>query len=346
MGKKPNFISVAYKYKVHHVLLWVMLLGYWMQRYRDFYPSLFETFLAALIFLVFISTAVYITVYRLIPRYFNKKKIILFVFYTIGIIILCTALLVLSIQKFDIVCANENAPPFTFSNTFLPLLVSVILYVFFVVAIKLLLTRFHEQNYLELLEKDRMEMEIKYLKAQMDPHFLLNSLNTIYYKIERQNTEARDILIKFADMLKYQLYNSNTEKVSIETELEYLKNYVDMQQVRLNKNYRVDFSCDENLKGFEIVPHLMLAFVENAFKHVSHFEDKQNEIKISVTKENDSLQLITMNTKELNENEVKQNGIGLTNVKRRLDLLYPESHELVINETENKYEVKLKIQVS
>ncbi|MEP7169295.1 MAG: histidine kinase [Bacteroidota bacterium] len=343
---KPYFISVAYKYKLHHLLLWTMLLGYWMQRIREFYPSLFETFLAALIFLVFISTSVYITVYLLIPCFFNKKKIIRFVFYTVGIIILSTALLVSAVEKFDAIFANKDAPPFTFSNSFFPLLITVILEVFFVVAIKLLLTRYHEQNYLELLEKDRMEMEIKYLKAQMDPHFLLNSLNTIYYKIDKQNTEARDILMNFADMLKYQLYNSNMDKVSIETELEYLKNYVDMQQVRLNKNYKVYFSCDENLKGFDVVPHLMLAFVENAFKHVSHFEDKQNEIKIDVKKINDELFLHVMNTKEESQLNEEQSGIGLANVQRRLKLLYPDEHELVINETSTLYEVNLKIQVS
>ncbi len=343
MAEKPNFISICYKWKLHHFLFWAMLFIFWFSRYRDLNSSGLETFIRAFVFLAIVAIAVYTTIYWFIPNYLNQKKVLLFIVCTGGIIVLQTAMLAIGLKLLDKFYFHKVS--FSITDNFYLWVVTITLYVGLAIAIKLLIAKYKEQNYLELLEKNRLEMEIKYLKAQMEPHFLLNSLNTIYYKIDKGNTEAREILIRFADMLKYQLYNSNMEKVDIETEIEYLKNYVDMQQVRLNKNYKVEFTCDENLKGIDIVPHLLLAFFENAFKHVSHFEDKVNEIKISVCKQADYLILYTMNTKEERHHDDDPKGIGLTNVRRRLNLLYPERHELLISETESGYEVNLKLKI-
>jgi LytS/YehU family sensor histidine kinase len=235
---------------------------------------------------------------------------------------------------------------FNMFATSISLMIDILIITSVFVAITIIYSRYESDQLNRKLEKESLQIELNFLKAQINPHFLLNTLNTIYYKIDKQNTEARDILMKFSDMLKYQLYESNSGMVSIDKELEYLKNYVNLQRVRLNEDYDVNFNCDDNLTGFGIPVNLLIPFVENAFKHVSHFEDASNEIKINLTKQNEVLCLEVYNTKEEDEIRNSEGGIGLMNVKRRLKLLFPDKHELHIEETEKSYEVKLKLSLS
>src|SRR5207247_715454 len=105
------------------------------------------------------------------------------------------------------------------------------------------------------------------------PHFLFNSLNSVYFLINKENVEARDTLHKFSEMLRYQLYEANGEVIPVEKEILYLKDYVDMQQLRKDEKFKVEFNCTGNMNDFSIQPLLLLPFVENAFKHISHFSD-------------------------------------------------------------------------
>ncbi len=211
---------------------------------------------------------------------------------------------------------------------------------------KLIFDQIRMQRRLTEIAKEKAETELSFLKSQINPHFLFNSLNSVYFLINKDNTEARAALHKFSDMLRYQLYEGKDTMVPVEKELSYLKDYVDLQKLRKNGNCSVEFNCTTDVKGFSIEPLLLIPFVENAFKHLSHSSDKLNFVKLDVRRSNGTFYFFVENSKDNGHKTTEQpGGIGLTNVKRRLELIYPGKHELEIQESTDKYSVSLKLDI-
>jgi two-component system LytT family sensor kinase len=214
------------------------------------------------------------------------------------------------------------------------------------VAIKLLSDYIRMQKKLVEVAKEKAETELSFLKSQINPHFLFNSLNSIYFLIDRNNTQARDALHKFSEMLRYQLYELKGEKITIEKEIGYLQDYISMQKLRM-ENCEVQVSIDQPIESFDIEPLLLMPFVENAFKHISHFANgSKNEIVIGLSRRNGDMHFVVSNTTEGKQEEVKRHGgIGLNNVKRRLELLYPQKYQLNISEKEGWFKVGLNLKI-
>ena len=138
---------------------------------------------------------------------------------------------------------------------------------------------------------------------------------------------------------------NNGHEISVEKEVSYLKNYVELQRLRKDENYRIEFSCSQELINFKLPPLLLLPFVENAFKHVSHFSEKKNVIKILLSKTDNLFRLNVFNTKDSSQLASENGGVGLKNVKRRLELLYKDRYLLdVVNSIEN-FEVNLELKI-
>lgn len=213
--------------------------------------------------------------------------------------------------------------------------------------IEMLTRRFESEKLLEQLLKEKTEAELNFLKAQINPHFLFNSINTIFFQIEKENKNARYSLLKFSEMLRYQLYECRAQEISIEKEINYLKSYVELQKLRKEENFKITFECSDSVREFNIAPLLLISFVENAFKHVSNFHEKENAIRIQLDKHENMFQFRVFNTSEINtgNHQYKDGGIGLGNVKRRMELLYNGNHDLNIHREQNSFEVNLKIQL-
>lgn len=187
------------------------------------------------------------------------------------------------------------------------------------------------------IEHERTRAELNYLKNQVNPHFLFNALNTIYFQLDESTENARNSLLKFSDILRYQLYNCNDEFVPVINEIEYLDNYIKIQQLRQEVHAIVDFSFDTTWTNEKIAPLLLIPFVENAFKYAG----RENLINISIEKKDDRLHFHCSNTFEP-ENK-GNNGLGIANVKRRLELTYPGRHKLEIGSHGNIFVVNLQI---
>ena len=138
----------------------------------------------------------------------------------------------------------------------------------------------------------------------------------------------------------------NDEKIPIEKEIHYLKDYVDLQQLRKDEKYNVEFNCADNVKGFNIEPLLLIPFVENAFKHISHHSSEVNFVKVDMQRSNGVFSFSVQNSKDVLPSTEVSGGIGLPNVKRRLELLYPNKHDLKVHENNETYSIKLNLQVS
>lgn len=214
-------------------------------------------------------------------------------------------------------------------------------------AFRLLTDYWGAQKRYDELQKEKAKTELDFLKAQLNPHFLFNSLNSLYAGIEKTNPVARNILLKFSEMLRYQLYECNADTISIEREITYLRNYIELEGLRKNDYLRINAEID-TLAGFHIAPLLLIPFVENAFKYASNHEDSENVVQITLAFKKPFLRFYCRNTRDmqLSRNLVKDQGLGIKNVKRRLELLYPGNYTLQINESEVDFEVELIIKLA
>ena len=226
---------------------------------------------------------------------------------------------------------------------------NVIPHFFLVIAgasFKLMFDQLNLQKKMAVLAKDKAEAELNFLKSQINPHFLFNSLNSVYFLIDKNNPDARQALHTFSDMLRYQLYEANGEKIPIEKEIDYLQDYVHLQQLRKDENYKVQFNCSPEVKNFSIEPLLLIPFVENAFKHLSHKTNETNFVKLDMTRSNGYFEFVVENSREKGILTTEQHGgIGMNNVKRRLELLYPGTHQLIIDDKEESFKVDLKLKI-
>jgi LytS/YehU family sensor histidine kinase len=212
-------------------------------------------------------------------------------------------------------------------------------------AVKLMFDYTKLQQRMAETAREKAEAELNFLKSQINPHFLFNSLNSVYFLIDKNNTEARDSLHKFSDMLRYQLYELNVAKIPVEREVTYLRDYVDLQKLRKDEHYTVEFNSSPSVKGFDIEPLLLVPFVENAFKHLSHSSSRKNYVKLDLHRQNGHFTFTAENSREPVKTAEKPGGIGLVNVKRRLELLYPGKHQLTIQNDPEKYKVELTLRL-
>ena len=200
----------------------------------------------------------------------------------------------------------------------------------------------------ENIEKERLqkEIELKYLKEQVNPHFLFNSLNSIYALSRQQSPETPDLVMQLSELMRYQLESSKKDAVLLKEELEFIENYLLLEEKRLSNRCKVEFLISGDLSGLKIAPMLLIPFVENAIKHGARSTNEQSTIDISVAINKASLNLIIENSKPSTVSESKRTGLGLENVKRRLKLLYPNSHLLEIKDKATTYHVNLSIDLT
>lgn len=315
-----------------------------MLRYEGYRtPAL--AFQITMIKVIDLALMVYITNYFLIPRLLYKKRYVLF---TAAFVFL---ILASSIGKMSIIGYVANDPSFfNFSGNLKARIYDNVIPHFFLVvagaAFKLMFDQINLQKKIAELAKEKAEAELNFLKSQINPHFLFNSLNSVYFLIDKNNPEAREALHKFSDMLRYQLYEAGGDKIPIEKEISYLRDYVHLQQLRKDENYKVKLNCSPEVKNFSIEPLLLISFVENAFKHISHKADGTNFIQLDLTRSNGNFEFMIENTCESGINNKEQSGgIGMKNVKRRLELLYPATHELVVENKPETFKVNLKLKI-
>lgn len=333
------------KYKLHHLFFWMLVFGIWYFLRYDDYSSQARAFKITLVKVIDLALMIYFTNYFLIPKLLYKRKYFLF-FLSFVLLILTSSFI-----KMNILASIQNYPELlNFKDNLKDRIYDNVLPHFFLVtagAAILLVSDFAKmQRRMIEMAKEKAEAELNFLKSQVNPHFLFNSLNSVYFLIDKDNINARTALHKFSDMLRYQLYEASGDKLAIEKEIAYLKDYVDLQKLRREKQDVVEFTCSPDVKGFTIEPLLLIPFVENSFKHLSHFgEDKKNRVNIEASRVNGEFRFTVANTVEYSNAKQPVGGIGLKNVKRRLELLYPGKHHLDITEEKGMFTIQLKIKI-
>src|SRR4030095_5890391 len=196
----------------------------------------------------------------------------------------------------------------------------------------------------KLRERERLPLELNFLKAQINPHFLFNALNSIYVLMKEDIRLSEEVLLKFSALLRYQLYDCSNNETTVQKEIEFLKNYISLENVRHGENTKVNLIVPEKTNYSKVAPFILIPFVENAFKHISHYKNKENRININISSEQGRLDFNISNTFEKGLEPAAlhdHHGIGLQNVKSRLELLCSRKHTLKINREDDHFKVGL-----
>lgn len=289
-----------------------------------------------------LALIIYANLDYLIPTYADQRK---FPAYGLGLLI-CFLFYIIVKNTHDVfltVYTGREALPFwkySFYNFSIALF-----YVTFSLALHLSKEWYFQRERLRLMEIDKLNTELEYLKAQINPHFLFNSLNTIFFQIEKTNAQARETLSKFSDMLRYQLYECNGHAIAVDREIQYVRNYVDLQRLRKDERYAIAFTTAGKWSEAQIAPLLLMPLIENAFKHVSHFPSGGNKVDIHISGNQQELLVQVSNTKEQRSAEHGSGGIGLKNLRRRLELQYPGKHRFEIENGKSSFEARLTLQI-
>lgn len=334
-----------WKYKLDHIIFWIATVTFHMfTRSALIQTAGFNQFLGEIVVRNgLLAGAVYLNLLVLIPRFARAQKIISY------ILLLALSLIGYALMKnvHDVYLygsvLQEAAYRDFFHNTFYNISIALF-YVAFGVALQLSREYYAQRDLIRKIEIEKLNTELEYLKAQINPHFIFNSINTIYFQIDKKNHQARETLSAFSEMLRYQLYECSGKEIQVEKEVAYLKNYVDLQRMRRDENYIITFLPGDDLHGFAIAPLMLIPFVENAFKHVSHFP-ADNEIRIELWKEFDLFRFKVFNTRDNRQPTKNSGGIGLRNVQRRLELVYNGRHTLQFDTRPQSFEVDLTLKV-
>ena len=332
-----------------HLAFWavyVLFYGFLWGSYDDNYE---RSFVAELIDLPVKLGLVYVTLYVLMPRYLLQKLYAEF----FGILL---PLLILSGLVLRIIYFNYFIPKYVpthasepFWNFFRIIKTTVHLntVVFITATIKLVKHWYQHQQTAQLLEKDKLEAELKFLKAQIHPHFLFNTLNNLYSLTLKKSDAAPEVVLKLSELMDYMLYQTSEAQVPLDREINYLRNYIALERIRYGNRLDISFNVSGDVGGYAIAPMLLLPFVENSFKHGVSGEIEAVWVTIDLKVKDGILSLKVENSKSPGSRQLTagnySEGIGLKNVKRRLELLYGNQYELTITDEETSYLVDLRL---
>jgi two-component system, LytTR family, sensor kinase len=333
------------------LFLWLILTFFLLYYVYDDKAPFFQQFITTLIVTGFTALPSYYSTRVLVPKLLYYKRIRGFI-----VALLLTALANSVVTYFLAgIIYYELSGKSLFTNSMIIQYIFSFFFVFNCIAIiassavKIIVDRFGMEQQLHVVEGEKVSTELAFLRAQINPHFLFNVLNTIYFQINKENAEARNSVEKLSEMLRYQLYECTTDMIDISKELAYIENYVAVQQLRMEAGTDLQLKLPGDMGSFKIAPLLILPLVENAFKHISNFKDAaRNKLYITISLEPEYQFVVnvvnTYNSADPIELLKNSSGLGLKNLERRLALLYPGKHSITRKHNESMFETTLKIQ--
>lgn len=352
----------AFKYKLYHLPFWFAYHFLWWSLYTGSMTQVSQNLMSLPYAIKFSSyfilqaIAVYFNLYFLIPKYLEKRRYLLYLSF-LSLTIVVTASVIVSgyhigaqfstksIEELYSVGSADFFSLFKYNS-----LDSTIAAMALAMSIKLTKNWIESKRRQDLLEKEKLETELKFLKSQFNPHFLFNTINSIFVLIHKNPDMASESLAKFSNLLRYQLYECNEHQIPLQHEISYLENFLELEKLRQESHLEVECKIEGGTDtSLTIAPFILMPFLENAFKHVSQSKKTKNWIRLSLQIKGQQLFFSISNSSKsaafTSKEVLDYGGIGLKNVQRRLELLYPGKHRLEIHPGEKQFDIQLQLQL-
>lgn len=337
---------------MRHILFWLAVFFYHFIRISFFYPpahlleNIKPVFFGALTWgTIFNMIFSYTVVYYLVPKFYMKKKYVLFAAGVLLLFIfsfLFAGLQAIVNRQMSVAIGLNSLNTFLKANAIRvlgnpPLICGLFL------SFKRVKSWFLKQNENKILARENANAELQLLKAQIHPHFLFNTLNNIYFFILSEPTKAEGLVEKLENLLYYMINECNVPLVSLHKEINMISDYLELEKIRYGDRLDVELNITGDYGGKMIAPLLMIPFIENSFKHGTSKMLRDPWIKLFIQVDEEMLHFTLVNNRPAETNSDKKQGIGLSNVKKRLAILHPEKHYLAIDPTENTFTINMQI---
>ncbi|EPR73525.1 putative two-component system sensor protein [Winogradskyella psychrotolerans RS-3] len=339
--------NISYKEFIVHILVWLCISIFpLLTAYLNLGKIPYEVFLKQLMNPILF----YVNYLVLVPYILLKRQ--LFFYIVVSILFLALYNYVSEVlipnpirDEFRNMGMRPNRPggPFGIRHA-IPVVFS--LTIFLLGGIFSLVVDFYKRDRLSKeLENEQKEIKLQFLRNQLNPHFLFNSLNSIYALVRSKSDDAPEAVITLSELMRYMLYEAGNEQVTLEKEINYIKNYIALQRLRLKNTEAVKLNIKGETRNLKIYSLLLISFIENAFKYGTDYKGNTH-IDIKIVVDNNKLSLNVENIIGLYKRDDKNSGVGLENIKNQLNYLYKNNHELTINEDSSYYRVHLTLNLT
>ncbi len=339
--QKSLYIKFLYK---RPMVFWLLVFLFYFIIWAQL--SLYRAIIVSILLTLSQIIIVYVNQKKLLPNFFDtqRKKYINYVFYLLLIVVICSVSIERELIPFFNLTGRYELPPLYFV-IFQHSLVDLIA---FWISTSLYLLNKEEQNKIKIeeLKKQRIETELKLLKSQINPHFLFNALNNIYAISYTGDPTTPDKILMLSNMLRYVLYDCTSDYVKLNDELDYISDYIEFQQLKTEHKQNIKFCVDIKDEDYKISPMLLIPLVENSFKYSKIDKDEKGFVKIDMRQLDNRLNFKITNSipsVPAAKNVIADGGIGLDNVRKRLDLIYHSHYSLHVDNTVNEFKVELTI---
>lgn len=337
--------KILYRTSSRHILFW-LFVAILLTLLEGAHAGFWFAFTNEAINVFFYGIIVYFNFNYLIPNYLTKNK-----FLTYSMLLIVAAVIITPIKAI-VFYIKFSAHPLT-RGELIENLNWYFLVHFFVAGassiVKIVADWAKQLRERQELENQTMQSELRFLKSQINPHFLFNTLNNLYALTLKKSDDAPEIVIKLSEMMRYMLYDCNEKQVPLSKEISYIQNYLDLEKLRQSKNADIRFEVSGEVSDLQIAPLMFIPFLENSFKHGLTHSLSQGFVHIYLQVEGRNISFFIENTKPDTkpvQDRKRSGGIGLVNVRRRLQLLYPGKYELNIKDNPNTYAVSLEMDLS
>jgi LytS/YehU family sensor histidine kinase len=325
-----------------HLSFWLLYITYRTYDLKDYvgYP---KAFIYVGLPLVFTVVASYVHYFFLLPQLLVTKRLMPYAGKLLFMLAVIVAARILAENVvMPTLLANEKYYQTIKLTRIISIVWDTLTFLIFTGMIRFTTDWFDLENKKKQLENEKLHAELNYLKAQINPHFLFNTLHNLNYLIYSKADSATEVVIKLSNIMRYMIYDANKDRVPLQKEIDYIHDYIDLERIRLNYPFTINFTVVGAVASAEIAPLILLTFMENAFKHGVSDQQQNCTIDVSLVIDDRQIYYSVSNTKMKTGTQQKlKSGFGLQNVQQRLELSYADRHKLVLTEDETTYTIAL-----
>jgi LytS/YehU family sensor histidine kinase len=326
-----------------HVCFWLVYLSYRVYDIQE-YIGVRRALVYVSLPMGFALVASYIHYFFILPDWLTTKKSAPYLLKLLALLVVVTTLrILLENQVFPSITPDTDYYKTLKVSRVISTVWDTLAFIVFTGMIRFTVNWFVLENRKKQLENEKLAAELNYLKAQINPHFLFNTLHNLNYLVYSKSENATEVIIKLSNIMRYMIYEANKNEVLLQKEITYMNDYIALESLRLNQSFKLDFNIEGNTQDALVAPLVLITFLENAFKHGVSDQEENCWIKANLSVTADQIRF-TVNNKKLDKTpERERSGFGLENVTKRLQLIYPERHSIRIDNRANTFHIDLTI---